>query len=489
MSRRVRPPSARGWLAAGWLCLALPAGAGELSLEAFLQAALDRNPRIQAILAAPGVAAGELLAARGIDDPVLRVEGSSARTQPNSLFGFEPSETRDQRLGLGLERVVSATGTRLSLDYLNQRTVRSPPLASVGTRFYQPSLTLRLTQPLLRNAGGVQDRLDRELAEAGLALARLQALEDLESTLTGLARLYLDWYIARREADILGAVYRKARAQERLVRLKVAREVAEPYELLRMREAREGYRARWRRARGRAEGLEARVRAQAGLGAARLRPAPPAGGPLAVAPPPGGAAYLETRSRLRAILDRNLERQRRLLAARRDARRPQVDLALSYRRHDLDASLDDALGSRLEKADYALGLVYRRPLGNRAARGRYAAQEAALARLEQDTRQRLLDARAALADLEARIHALEETLAALRRQVRLGREKLREEERLYRIGRLDLFQLLADQGTQLEQELALAQQQVELLRLRLDRGELLDRNLEPYRARLGARLP
>lgn len=406
----------RGWPLPLLLLAWQTAAGGELDLDGFLRAALERNPGIRAILAAPGVAAGRRLAAQGVDDPLLRLESSGGRTQPDTLFGFEPSETRDLQLSAGVERVVSNTGTRLAIELTERRTDRSPPLTSIGERFYQPSLTLRLTQPLLRNAGGIQDRLDRELAELGLRLARLEALEQLEDRVTRLAGLYLDWYIARREADILASVVKKAREQEALVALKVQREVAEPYELLRIRQVLEGYRARRQQAAGRAAGLRARVLAQAGLAPTAVdRPAPPAGGPLVGAHRPRGRAYLETRSRLKAILDINLDRQGRVLAARADARRARLDLALSYSRHDLDASLDDALSSRLDKEDYSVGLVYRRPLGNRAARGRYQAEAAELERLQEDSRQRLLEARAALADQEARIRALHEALAAGRR--------------------------------------------------------------------------
>ena len=50
---------------------------------------------------------------------------------------------------------------------------------------------------------------------------------------------------------------------------------------------------------------------------------------------------------------------------------------------------------------------------------------------------------------------------------------------LYRIGQLDLFELLQDATTQLESRLSRTRLYVQLQQIRLSIRELLDRNLQP----------
>ncbi|MCK4705599.1 MAG: hypothetical protein KAT90_08975, partial [Gammaproteobacteria bacterium] len=54
------------------------------------------------------------------------------------------------------------------------------------------------------------------------------------------------------------------------------------------------------------------------------------------------------------------------------------------------------------------------------------------------------------------------------------------EQRLFKIGKLDLFELLRDQTTQLESRLNREKLYTQLLILRLNIGELLDQNLGTY---------
>ncbi|MBW2209405.1 MAG: TolC family protein, partial [Deltaproteobacteria bacterium] len=166
-------------------------------------------------------------------------------------------------LNVGVDRVFSNTGTRASVSYGNLYTDRSPALpGDLGATFYQPSLTLRLTQPLLDNAGGIQDRLNINLNKLNHAFARLDSREQLESYITQLAALYLDWYQAFREVEILEEAWNKVQEQEKFVRLKVSRQVAEEYELLRIQETLEDYYSRWQQADANYLGLAQQVEKQ-----------------------------------------------------------------------------------------------------------------------------------------------------------------------------------------------------------------------------------
>jgi hypothetical protein len=160
------------------------ATAQELALDDFVRSILKNNPGVQKILADKAIAAGVLESSQGIDDGILSSSLSLAHTEPNQVLGFEVSQSDDARLNLAYDRQFSTSGTRLNLSYGNQYTDRNPPLSTLGEQYYQPSFTVRLTQPLLKNAGGIQDSLDINLKQLNLKLASLSSQENLESYIT-----------------------------------------------------------------------------------------------------------------------------------------------------------------------------------------------------------------------------------------------------------------------------------------------------------------
>jgi hypothetical protein len=459
--------------------------AGTLDLDTFLQVILDNNPGVQGILAQQAIAAGQLESSLGIDDPLLSSSGGLSRTEFEKITGFEADSSNNLELAVGVDRIFSSTGTRASVSYGNTYTDRSPALPSnLGATFHQPSLTLRLTQPLLDNAGGIQDRLNINLNKLELAFAQLDSREQLESYVTRLAALYLDWYQAFRETEILEVAWNRVREQEKLVKLKVRRQVAEVHELLRVQETVEDYFSRWQQANANYLGLARQIEKQMN------RPAESQQQPTTVLVPvdPGNSGlfrpvtdsrpdYLATDSQLKAMLDNLKAQQEELLAARDNSRKADLDLSLAYRRHGADSDIVDAHTGDLDKNDYSVMLEYSYPLGNRSASGAFQSQLASKHQVAADTAQQLLDAEAALADLLAREEKLTEALAAADRKIGLAGRKLKKMQEFYLIGQLGLFELLQDATTQLESRLNRTRQYVQLQQIRLGIGELLDRNL------------
>ena len=466
--------------------------AQELDIDSFVQSILKNNPGVQRILSEKAIAAGELQASRGIDDAILSSSLSLSHTEPSPLTGAEASESDDTKLGLSYDRIFSGSGTRLSLAYSNQSTDRNPPLTSLGDKYYQPSLTLRLTQPLLKNAGGVQDHLNIKLNQLNFKLSQLNSLENLESYITQLAILYIDWYQASRELDISREVHQQSIEQEKLTRTKVKRQVIEPYELLRAQETREDYYSRWQQAEGLFAGLTHQIQHQINLNnnspVDQLRPRNPQDSKLLSSKQlmNDGADYLATVSRLKALLDTLEAQQVILLDARGNEQESDLNLSFAYSRHGVDDSFNDAHTSNLDRDDYSIILEYKRPLGNRQASGKYLAQLASKRQLKADTQQRLIDAKSSLANLQVQASKLLIALQSIDRKIKLATEKLKQEQRLYKIGKLDLFELLRDQTSQMESRLNREKLYTQLLSLRLKIGELLDQNLEAYRSDINA---
>ena len=465
--------------------LAQQAYSQELSIDEFITSILKNNPGVFKILTEKDIATGSLQASYGIDDATLSSSLNLSHTEPDKVFGSEPDKSNNTNLNLSYNRLFSNTGTRFSLGYNNLYTERTPTNI-VGTQYYQPSFTVKLTQPLLKNAGGIQDQLNIKLSELNLKLSGLSSQENLESYITQLASLYVDWYLAGRELNISREVHLQSIEQEKLTRTKVRRQVIESYELLRSQEIREDYFSRWQQAKGRFSGLARQIQYQMNLNKPvtddKLTPRNPNDSQLLsfIQTSLREPDYLENSSRLKAILDFLKEQQTIILDAKDNAQSSDLNLSVGYTRHGIDQQLNDAHSSSLNKDDYSVMLEYKLPLGNRQASGDYQSQRAKKRQIELDTQQQLLNAKANLANLQIQSSQLKVALKSINRKIILGQKKLNKEQRLYRIGKLDLFELLRDQTSHLESRLNRERLYTQQLTLQLKIGELLDRNLETY---------
>ena len=460
--------------------------AKELGLDNFVHSILKNNPGVQKILFEKDVASGLRDASLGINDGVLGSSLSMLHTEPDKIFGSEPDTSENKNLSLSYNRLFSDTGTRLSLDYNNLYTDRVPA-GVAGAQYYQPSFTVRLTQPLLKNAGGIQDSLNIKINELNYKLSGLSSQENLESYITQLASLYVDWYLASRELSISQEVHQQSIQQEKLTRTKVKRQVIEPYELLRAQEIREDYFSRLQQAKGRYSGLTRQIQYQMNSNEShpdnKLSPVNPKNSSLFSSAQNTFRKkdYLASSSRLKDILDTLKKQQVILLDAKDNARSSDLNLSVGYTRHGVDSSLSDAHSSSLNKDDYSIMLEYKYLLGNRSANGNFQSQLAKKRQIESDTRQRLIDAKANLANLQIQSSQLKVAIKSVDRKIILGGKKLKKEQRLYRIGKLDLFELLRDQTSHLESRLNRERLYTQQLILDLKIGELLDRTLETYR--------
>ncbi len=468
------------------LLISAPVHSQELSLDVFIESILKNNPGVQRILFEKRVSAGLRDASLGVDDAAFGSNVALSHSEPDHIIGSEPDTSDNVNLNLSYNQTFSNTGTRLSLSYNSLYTNRNPVFGVVGEQYYQPSFTVKLTQPLLKNAGGVLDSLDIKISQLNFDLTGLNTQENLESYVTQLASLYVDWYLASRELNISKEVYLQSLEQEKLTRIKVKRQVIESYELLRSQEISEDYFSRWQQAKGRFVGLTRQVVLQ--MNASNLQtdsnavPLNPKDSKLLS--PEGGVFrekdYLSSSSRLKDILEIIRKQQILLLDAKDNSRSSDLNLSFSYTIHGLDDGFSDAHSDSLDKDDYSVMLEYKYPLGNRKARGNFQSQLAKKLQIESDTKQRLIDAKANLANLDSQSSQLLVALKSVDRKLILGKKKLEKELHLYKIGKLDLFELLKDQTAHLESRLNRERLNAQQLALQLKIGELLDLNLGSY---------
>ena len=461
-----------------------------LSLDTFIKTILKNNPGVQKILMEDEISKASRDASLGINDATFSSSLSLSHAEPNKIYGFEPTSSDNTNLNLSYNRVFSNSGTRLLLNYNNIYTEQDPAAKASGTQYYQPSFTVKLTQPLLKNKGGIQDRLNIDISELNFKLTKLNSKELLESYITQLAALYIDWYLASQEASISKEVYQQAIEQEKLTRTKVKRQVSEPYELLHAQEIREDYFSRWQQALGRFSGLTKKINYQINTGnqakSNNLVPTDPRNSTLMMSEQIlfRKNDYLGTLSRLNSILNTIKQQQIILVDAKNNARSSDLNLSIGYTRHGINSLFNDAHTSSLNKDDYSIMLEYKYPLGNQRADSNFRSQLAQKRKINYDIKQKLIDANANLENLQAQSTQLDVAIKSIDRKINFSRKKLQKEQRLYRIGKLDLFQLLKDQSSHLESRLNRERLHAQQFNLKLKMGELLDRNLEAYQPTL-----
>lgn len=177
-----------------------------ITLERAVRAAVEHNLDVQFARLAPAISEARLVAAQAAFDWVFFASSqweSSDDLAPNpSAFGANPDPTFNER-----QAVATAAGFRRRLSTGGQFAVQHSFTYTdfgSGSVFpdpaYQPNITLRLDQPLLRNFGS-----DAALAQVRLARnAERDDIQELKSeliqTVTDVEEAY--WSLARAQSDL-----------------------------------------------------------------------------------------------------------------------------------------------------------------------------------------------------------------------------------------------------------------------------------------------
>jgi outer membrane protein len=463
-------------------------GGEKLTLDDFISRTILNNPTVRAYVQSHQEAKGQEYASRGIDDVHFDSLFSMARKENPQITGYDSTLDKEIAYRVGLSKVVSQSGTRLSASYQNAWLKGNYP-AIVTNLFnpinplYTPSVTLSLTQPLLKNWLGAQDQLGKRLSRINLELSQVSYQENIETFISEMTDLYLKWLRSYNDSNILNDVYKKVSEQVSLVRKQVEAKVSEKSDLYRILEQQANYKALWEGAMAGFEGYSKEV-------AAMMAPLDP---PNNISPAPvdgtflskyrsrtNGLAYLKERSRIRRILDYTSDNQEVRLKADKNARLPELDAFVDYSRVGAASSFGRSHGSTFNNDDVSGGLTFTVPLPDREARGNYRAQKAALARTNYENERTMLNATSQLEAFYEQEQRLAQQVKAYQEQVKYGRLKIDDEKDQYDDGRLSLFQLLQDVSTYISQSLDLETSKVNLAQVRLLIGELTDVNFDAF---------
>ncbi|MDE2482484.1 MAG: TolC family protein [bacterium] len=180
--------------------------------------ALMKNPDLAVAAANAKIASYQIRAARGAYDVRFMIEPSikHAKSAPENAFfagpNFGPVEQNIQNLKAGVSGQLPL-GTQYSVS-LAQTRVDDNTVVNAFDPYYLASLDLSVTQPLLKNAGINQSKLQLELARIGDSASRAGALAAASTTIANVENVYWDLVAAWRNAAIQEAALRNTIAQQ-----------------------------------------------------------------------------------------------------------------------------------------------------------------------------------------------------------------------------------------------------------------------------------
>ena len=465
--------------AAASLLLVAQAGPAPRPVElgVLLGRMVELSPELADAVLAVRVAAAEERRALAPLDLALEGSGGASRSVLNSPSLGQVYGELEAREALSAAKGFS-TGTRVSLE---QQLVHGaspnalrPLEAALG--FSTPdqylydlsTVTLTVTQPLLRGAWEGAAMAGHRAALRGVDAAKLRRLSELSKAAVRVAAAYDALYVREQELEIAARAAERDARELSLTQKRISLGIVPASDLLRLQQAIAARAEQEIAARLATADAERQLRAELGL--------PPGGDRIATAPEPAAPA---PRTDRRAVTEaalashpsvlaarQEVERRRELLARAQDAARPSLDLSAYAGSTGFDpgspagALLQTVRGQR---AVYGAELTFRYPLdGGAAARADVEQASAELARAEAAQARAGQEAsRAAEAAADAVENAVER-LEVAEKAVALAKQVLEAERDRYGQGRGTLLDVLSAEAAVSDAERRRARVQADL---------------------------
>ena len=199
-----------------------------LTYAAYMETIRDQIPELKINAVTETNAEMNLLSAKSSGDVNLTAQvgaigkyGSLSSGTTSTTSG-PTVEAAGIQAGLGVGSLIPYSGTTWSVN-LTHNSFIGGKLYPDGTHAidfnnYQPSLTIQVTQPLLRNFFGKLDRYPIKDAEYALAIAKLQRKLDDASVIVSYQKIYYQWIMYEKLLAYYRSMYITARRFENQMR-------------------------------------------------------------------------------------------------------------------------------------------------------------------------------------------------------------------------------------------------------------------------------
>ena len=186
-----------------------PCQAGEfapvrLTLAEAVKAAVEKNLDVRAQRYTPAQQEADYQKSRGIYDPSLQLLSNYADSTATSSFALSPvsrQAVRTTELNAGLSQLFFTGGTA-TLGFNNTYNHTDVSVAGGNSAYWQSSLGLSISQPLLKNVGREATELAIDTARLGKYASIEQFNTKLNATVAQVRNEYYNLYSLREEREV-----------------------------------------------------------------------------------------------------------------------------------------------------------------------------------------------------------------------------------------------------------------------------------------------
>ena len=202
-----------------------------LTYAAYMEAIRDQIPELKINAVTETNAEMNLLSAKSSGDVNLSAQigaagkyGSLSSGSTSTSTTASPSvEATGIQAGIGIGSLIPYSGTTWSVNlthtsFMGGKLYYPGSSQAVDFNNYQPSLTIEVTQPLLRNFFGTLDKYPIKDAEYALAIAKLQRRLDDASVIVSYQKMYYQWIMYEKLLAYYRSMYITARRFENQMR-------------------------------------------------------------------------------------------------------------------------------------------------------------------------------------------------------------------------------------------------------------------------------
>jgi outer membrane protein TolC len=389
-----------------------------------------------------------------------------------------PERTDAFSISGGVDKAFWSTGGRFSASFTSTRAdLKLDPVYGFPDSYYENELAVGYIHPLLRNRGGLLDRLEYDLKGFDIDYESLQALEAEEAFLADAAGKFLDWRFLREQIGIIEERLRLSEEElERTTRKREAN-LVDQADVIRAEDAVRIWRQNQVLAVSQRNALRAELAELLQEDLAILEPAFDLYEIQELVTLDEAVTELTARSRLLEALRVRVEQLRYARRGYEETAKPDLHLVAELSTKNADESLGESWA--MDKPDASIGVQLSLPLERTTARSQQAATDLRIAQLEETIRDLTLTLTSALTNLHIRIEEMHQVLRLNQEQIQSSRERTEEELKLYNQGRGDLTFVIMSRDSEQNAKLTYAQNALTYHKLLTEYLSLTDQLHQP----------
>jgi len=397
----------------------------------------------------------------------------------SGLFNTTYNKSSQVQINGSLQKRVWKTGGRLSMAYSSAYSNQDYRTLFSGnpSEFFKQQLSVTYSHPLLKNQGGILDRLEFELAVYTTNFTDIQSQENQEDFLLNAGISFLDWILMEEQLRINRERQLLAEEELKSSKEKYKAHLIDKVDVLRQEDALRIAKQNvvLSQSQASAKQTELAIFAQS-PSIAESKPEYDIYNSVTIDDIEEVISRLNGESRLLKALDVLVDQITLRTKGLFNQARPQLDLNVGTVLIEDDESLGRSFG--VDNPSLFLGLQFTYPLGNHTSKADIRKSEFELQQLKTDKESVFLDLEASIRALSIQINEMESVLELNLGQIESAQERTLEETKIYEQGRGDMTFVIQSQDNEANARLtylnnAIAYHKL-VLQYRALRDQLLD---------------